>query len=145
MLSSLLQALPASCNSILAETHMAEVSLQYRETVASSTTAGWWYLLIPFAAIGIACVIYYLGTRPPAIVNTPDGMLHELCKVHRINSRGRVLLELIAEEAELDHPASLFISEHTFAQAIEKAGQHVHYDRRKQSTLASLQRQLFDG
>ena len=73
---------------LLAETHMAEVSQQYRETVASSGTTGWWYIFIPFAATAIACVIYYFGTRPPAIVNTPDGMLYELCKAHRINSSG---------------------------------------------------------
>lgn len=128
---------------LLAETHMAEVSQQYRETVASSGTTGWWYILIPFAATGIACVIYYLGTRPPAIVNTPDGMLHELCKVHRINSSGRILLELIAEEAELEHPAQMLVSEHAFEQAVSSAGQHIEYDRRKQSTLSALRRQLF--
>ena len=70
-------------------------------------------------------------------------MLHELCKVHRINSNGRILLELIAEEAELEHPAQMLISEHAFDRAIQRAGQHIEYDRRKQSTLAGLRQDLF--
>ncbi len=41
---------------LLAETHMAEVSLQYREDVATSGASGIWYLLIPVVAIAIgAC------------------------------------------------------------------------------------------
>ncbi len=128
---------------IVAETRMAEVSLQVREEVASNGTSGWWYILIPFAATGIACAIRYLGNRPPAIVNTPDGLLHELCKVHRVNASGRVLLDLIAEEAELEHPATMFIGLPQFEDAVSKAGKHITYDRRRQATLAMLRRQLF--
>lgn len=136
--------LTLSAASLIAETHMAEVSLQYREEVASSGTSGWWYILIPFAATGIAGLIYYIGNRPPAIVNTPKGMLHELCKVHRIGSSGRTLLELIAEEAELTHPATLFVSQVHFEEAVNNAGQHIKYDRRKQTTLTMLRRRLFN-
>ena len=66
---------------LLAETHMAEVSLQYREDVATGGTSGIWYLLIPVVAIAIGVVIYKIVNRPPPIVNTPQGMLHELCRV----------------------------------------------------------------
>lgn len=134
---SLATALP------LAETHMAQVSHQYREEIASSGTSGWWYILIPFAATGIASLIHYVGNRPPAIVNTPAGMLHELCKAHRINSRGRALLELIAEEAELEHPATMLVGPGQFEQAVEKAGEHLQYDRRKLATLQALRQRLF--
>ncbi len=127
----------------LAETHMAEVSLQYREEVASSGTTGWWYILIPFVATAIAGVIYFIGTRPPKIVNTPTGILHELCRAHRISAGGRALLELIAEEAELRHPASMMVSVAAFENAVTAAGRHIQYDRRKQATLGMLRRRLF--
>ncbi len=128
---------------LIAETRMAEVSLQYREEVASSGTSGWWYILIPFAATGIACLIHSIGNRPPAIVNTPNGMLHELCKAHRLNNRGRVLLEMIAEEAELAHPATLFVGAAQFDEAVSKAAKQLKFDPRKQATLAQLRRRLF--
>ena len=128
---------------LIAETRMAEVSLQYREEAASNGTSGWWYLLIPFAAVGIALVIHYIGSRPPAIVNTPDGLLHELCKVHRLSTSGRILLELIADEAELAHPATLFLGEMQFDEAVRKIGDRITYDRHQQATLAVLRRRLF--
>ncbi len=128
---------------LIAETRMAEVSLQYREEVASNGISGWWYLLIPFVATGIALVIHSIGNRPPAIVNTPDGLLHELCKVHRLSAGGRVLLEMIADEAELEQPATMFLGVSQFDEAVRKAGEHITFDRRKQATLAMLRRRLF--
>ena len=47
--------MPTTC--LLAETRMAEISLQYREQVASGAASQWWYLLIPVVAIAIACLI----------------------------------------------------------------------------------------
>lgn len=129
---------------LVAETRMAEVSQQYRETIASNGLTGWWYILIPFAATAIAGLIYYVGNRPPAIVNTPDGMLHELCKVHRVSASGRNLLEMIAAEAELAHPAMMFTGLLQFEQAVSKAGEQMKLDRRKQATLATLRRRLFN-
>jgi hypothetical protein len=128
---------------LLAETHMAEVSLQYREDVAASGISGFWYLLIPVVAVLISVVIYKIVTRPPAIVNTPQGMLHELCRVHRVGTRGRILLGRIAEEAELTHPATMLLGVTQFEQAIEKASTHIKYDRRQQATLGMLRRRLF--
>lgn len=128
---------------LLAETHMAEVSMQYREDVASQTASGLWYLLIPVGAVAIAGVIYKIVNRPPPILNTPQGMLHELCKVHRVGNAGRVLLDRIAEDAELKHPATMLLSVNQFEAAVEKAGKHIKYDRRQQSTLGMLRRRLF--
>lgn len=129
--------------SMVAETRMAEVSLQYREEIASNGTSGWWYILIPFAATGIAFLIRYVASRPPAIVNAPDGMLHELCKAHRINANGRMLLTMIAEEAGLEHPATLFTGTTEFDEAVGKATKQMKLDRRKDATLAMLRRRLF--
>ena len=128
---------------LLADTHMAEVSLQYREEVASGGISGLWYLLIPVAAIAIAAVVYKIFNRQPPILNTPQGMLHELCQVHRINSAGRILMERIAEDAELAHPATMLLGVSQFESAVEKAGVHIKYDRRQKATLGMLRRRLF--
>lgn len=128
---------------LLADTHMAEVSLQYREEVASNGISGLWYLLVPVVAIAIALVIYKIVDREPPILNTPQGMLHELCKVHRIKASGRILLERIAEDAELEHPAIMLLGVNQFESAVEKAGVHIKYDRRQKATLGMLRRRLF--
>jgi hypothetical protein len=130
-------------SNLIAETHMAEVSLQYREDVATGGVSGLWYLLIPVAAVVIAVIIYKIFDRPPPIVNTPDGLLHELCKVHQINAAGRKLLERIAEDAELEHPATVFLSASRFEAAVQIAGTRMHFGRREQSLLGTLRRHLF--
>ena len=130
-------------SALLAETHMAEVSLQYREEAATGGTSVFWYLLIPVVAIAIAATIYKIGNRPPPIVNTPQGMLHELCRVHRINAAGRLLLDQIAEEAELKHPAAMLLGVNQFEAAVETAGHEIKYNRRQRSTLGVLRRRLF--
>lgn len=128
---------------LLAETHMAEVSLQYREDVATGGASGLWYFLIPVALVAIAAIIYKIVDRPPPIVNTPKGMLHELCKVHTLNSVCRKLLERITEEAELKHPATIFLGVQQFEAAVERAGQQMKYSRRDNATLGVLRRRLF--
>lgn len=135
--------LPLSC--LLAETHMAEVSLQYREDVAAGgLSSGLWYLLIPIVAVAVAMMIHGIATRPPAVVNTPQGLLHELCRAHQIGPRGRLLLDRIAEEAELGQPATMLLGVTAFDQAVEQARPRIRYDRRKLVTLAMLHRRLFD-
>jgi hypothetical protein len=122
---------------------MAEVSLQYREDVAAGGASGIWYLLIPVVAIAIGLVIYRIVNRPPPIVNTPQGMLHEVCRAHRIGTAGRVLLDWIAEEAELKHPATMLLGVTQFEAAVEKAGTRIKFDRRQNATLAMLRRRVF--
>jgi hypothetical protein len=128
---------------LLAETHMAEVSLQYREDVAANGASGIWYLLIPVVAIAIGVAIYKIANRPPPIVNTPHGMLHEVCRSHRVGTAGRLLLDRIAEEAELTHPATMLLGVTQFEAAVEKAGSRIKYDRRQNATLGMLRRRLF--
>ena len=128
---------------LLAETHMAEVSLQYREDVAANSTSGFWYLLVPVVAIAIGVSIYKIFNRPPPVVNTPLGMLHEICRAHRIGSAGRTLLERISEEADMNHPATMFLGVTQFEAAVEKARPRIKYDRRQNSTLGMLRRRLF--
>lgn len=127
----------------IAETRMAEISLQYREQVAEGAASQWWYLLIPVAAIAIAWVIYQFANRPRPIVHAPEGIFDELCKVHRINGSARSLLESIAEHSRLAHPAALFVSESQFERAVDHAQTHLALDRRRRTLLARLRRRLF--
>lgn len=130
-------------STLVAETHLAEVSLQYREDVATSSTSGFWYLLVPVVAIALGVSIYKIVNRPPPIVNTPHGMLLEVCRAHRIGTAGRTLLERIAEEAGLAHPATMLLGVTQFEAAVEKARPRIKYDRRQNSTLGLLRRRLF--
>lgn len=132
-----------STTTLLAETRMAEVSLQYREEIATNTTSSWWYLLIPVVLIALAVGIYKILTRPPAILNTPGGMLHELARVHRVNAAGVLLMDRIAEEAGLEQPATMLLSPTSFEAAVEKASKTIRYDRRQQSTLGMIRRRCF--
>jgi hypothetical protein len=128
---------------LVAETRMAEISLQYREQVAAGATSQWWYLLIPVAAIAIASVIYHFVNRPRPVVHAPEAVFDELCKAHRINGSARSLLESIAEHSRLAHPAALFVSESQFELALDHAQSHLALDRRRQMALARLRQRLF--
>ena len=96
--------------------------------------------LLPIA-IGVS--IYKIVNRPPPIVNTPQGMLHEVCRSHRIGTAGRILLDRIAEEAELIHPATMLLGVTQFEAAVKNAGARIKYNRRQTTTLGMLRRRLF--
>ncbi|MEM9826526.1 MAG: hypothetical protein AAF958_08045 [Planctomycetota bacterium] len=126
----------------IGQSKLSEVALQYREEVAGGG-GNYWALAIPVAALAIAGALYWLYQRGPAIVNTPDGMLHELCKAHGIGAGPRKLLEKIARAAELPQPAILFVSIDHFEQAVQAAAKRVRFERRAQSHLGMLRRRLF--
>ncbi|MDA8745764.1 hypothetical protein N9N28_14115 [Rubripirellula amarantea] len=127
----------------LAETHLAEVTQQYREDTSIVDTSIWWFMLIPVAAIAIPIFLHWFVNRTPAIVNTPLGMLHELCKVHRLNKRERLLLESVAEELGMQQPAVLFAEAKIFTDATEQASGKMGFDQKQKTTIAILKRKLF--
>ena len=130
-------------STLIAETHMAEVSLQYREEVVAEAGSGIWYLLIPVVAILVGLAIYKCFNREPPILHTPSGMLHEVCRAHRISTAGCVLLDRIVEEAEIQHPATVCVGLPQFDAAVEAARPIIKYDRRQESTIGMLRRRLF--
>ncbi len=129
--------------SLLAETRLGEVISNYREEAAPAGMSGWWYALIPVAAIVISLVIYMLADRPPTIVNTPLGMLHELCRVHRIKGYSRTLLEEIAEAASMTQPATMFLGKDQFDEAVKLAKSKISFDKKQTSTLGMIRRRTF--
>ena len=127
----------------LAETHLADVTLQYREEAVASGFPMWATVAILVMVVAgiIGAYKYFYGA--PAIVNTPLGMLHELCKVHRIGTRGRLLLETVARDAALEHPAVLFSSPTRFDGIVGKSRARSSFSTRQQSTLAMVRRKIF--
>ena len=129
---------------LIAETRMGEVSLHYREQVSSGGTGlNWWFALIPLWAVGLAFMIHKVINRPPPTFNLPHAMLCELYKAHRVNARGRRLLNRIAEKADLTQPASMLLGTAQFEAAIAKAGQSIRYSRSQRATLNDLRQRLF--
>ena len=96
---------------------------------------------IVVVAIGVA--VFAWVNRSPKILNTPLGLLHELCKVHRINRSGRRLLEQMAEAASLDHPAILFAGREHLESCIKQTQTRIDYKKQHASTLGLLRRKLY--
>lgn len=128
---------------LLAETRMAEVSLQYREESAHINKSEFWWLLLPLIAVGIGLAIYKWWDRAPAVVNTPCGMLNELCRAHHLGRQECRMMEKIAEAAELEQPATMFLGRNQFEAAVKVARQRIKFDRRQTATLCVLRRRLF--
>lgn len=128
---------------VFAETSIADVSLGYREEVVASGVPMWIYAAVAIAFIAIGAAVYAWINRTPTILNTPLGMLHELCKAHRVNRRGRRLLEQMAEAASLDHPAILFAGPEHLESCIKQTQGRIDYKTEHASTLGVLRRKLY--
>lgn len=124
-------------------TRMGEISTQYRENGAVVQSRDLWFFCVPVVAISVAFLIYKIADRDPAIVNTPYGLLNELCKAHQIDSTGRQLLTRIAEELDLEQPAVMLLGEAQFEAIVKRADKQINFNRRQNSTLGSLRRRLF--
>ncbi len=132
-----------SIHQILAETRVSDLSLAYQEKVEAESIHGVWFLLIPFLVVGIAILCYKIADRAPMAVNTPTLMLHELCRAHGLSGGGRRLLERIADAAQLEQPASIFLGPQHFEAAVAEAEKTINYDQRHQNQLGMLRRTLF--
>jgi len=55
----------------------------------------------------------------------------------------RRLLERIADEAQLEQPATMFLGPQHFESAVAKAEKNIKYDQRHQTMLGMLRRTLF--
>lgn len=135
--------LSLSSFALVAETHLADVSFDYREEVVDTSVSPIYFVVAVIAVATISLVVYYVINRGPAIVNTPLGMLHELCRAHRIKGRSRVVMEQIAEAAGLEHPAVMFLSQARFDAAVAAAKRKVSFDAKQTSALGLVRRKLF--
>lgn len=93
-----------SIQCLLAETRLSDLSLAYQEKTESQSISGAWFLLIPFLVVGIAMLCYKIADRAPMAINTPNLIMHELCRAHGLSGSGRRMLEQIADETQLEQP-----------------------------------------
>ncbi len=138
-----MQILPFHSLALIAETHLSDVSFTYREEAVDASISPMYYVVAIVAVAAIALLIYYVINRGPAIVNTPLGMLHELCRTNRIKGRSRVVMEQIAEAAGLEHPAVMFLSRSRFDETVAAAKRKRSLDAKQTSTLGLVRRKLF--
>lgn len=138
-----MQTLSFHSFALIAETHASDVTFAYREETVESGVSPMVYALVVVAVAVISLVVYYAINRGPAIVNTPLGMLHELCRVHRIKGRSRVVMEQVAEAAGLAHPAVMFLSQASFDESVAAAKRKRSIDAKQMSALGLVRRKLF--
>lgn len=132
-----------STRCILAETRLSDLDLAYQEKIESHSMSGVWFLLTPFVVVGIAMLCYKVADRAPIASNNSRLIMHELCRVHGLSFSARRMLERIANEAQLEQPATLFLGPQHFEAAVEKAGQKIKYDKRHRALIGMLRRTLF--
>lgn len=134
-------------NSILliAQAGVPDVIMDYREQPVGDGSSMVWMIVAAVVFVGLGVTAFLLVDRPPTIVNTPLGLLHELCHIHRIKGRSRLVLEQIADSARLDHPATLFLGQTQFDAAVELAGERITLDRKQTAALGLVRRRLFES
>ena len=128
---------------LLAETRVSDLSLAYREKPESQSIPGLWFLLIPFIVVGIAMICFKIKDRTPMAGNTPNLILHELCRAHGISASGCRMLDRIADEAQLEQPALMLLGPEHFEAAVEKSSKNLPYNDRHQTLIGMLRRTLF--
>jgi hypothetical protein len=106
--------------------------------------AGWRLGVLAVAAalvvIGItAARSWLLKAREHVRQTCPQHLLHELCVAHRLGPGDRKLIQRLARERGLAHPALLFLEP-----VLWDAGQLGAFGQRHAAALATLQKQVFD-
>ncbi len=128
---------------LLAETRMSDIGGRYQQQAAAVQGIGTGALVVVGIVILIAVCIGMFIARKPKIVNSPIGLLNELCRVHGINGAGSRLLNEIATAAGMQHPAMIVIGPANFDAAVESATSKSTLDERKKKSLGLIRRQLF--
>ncbi|GEM_PF-3674842 len=101
-------------------------------------------LLVPVFAGTVGYVVYSFTHRPVRYANTAHGLMLELCRLHHISEPQQVLLQTIAEIAEVPHPAILCIIPDRFDAAVEQTIVKLSLAQRDQKMIRKLRQQLFD-
>lgn len=103
----------------------------------------------PLGLLAIVTVVFVVGitaarwwllrVRDHVRRTCPQHLLHELCVAHRLGPAERKLIQRLAKERGLAHPALLFLEP-----LLWDAGQLGVFGQRHAAALAVLQRQVFD-
>ncbi|TWT82263.1 hypothetical protein CA13_37250 [Planctomycetes bacterium CA13] len=129
---------------LFAETRMAEISMQYRESTTSSGNSTLWIVVILVAVIAIVFFVYRFHIQGSMHQHCPNALLTELCGVHRLNRTGTKLVRTIATEAALAQPALMLLSEASFDAAVEKARKSSAIKPEQNAILTMVRRRFFE-
>jgi hypothetical protein len=127
---------------ILAEVSLADVS-EY-DRVATATESGQAWMLIPVVILAAVFGVYRLCNRLPSAVNTPAGLLTELCRAHGLKAAAGKLLHKVSRAAELPQPATMLMSVEGFEDAVASAGRRIRFNKSDQKVIAAIRRSVFD-
>jgi hypothetical protein len=127
---------------ILAEVSLADVS-EY-DRVATATQSGQAWLLAPVVVLAAIFGIYRLCNRLPSVVNTPAGLLTELCRAHGLKAAAGKLLHKVSRAAELPQPVTMLMSVEGFEDAIASAGRRIRFSKSEQKVIATVRRKVFE-
>ena len=129
---------------LFAATHVDELLMPYREPVVESEGLSiYWWILVPFVAVAAVLILAQVFRRRIRTSHSQDDLVREICYAHRIDSAGRELLNSVAEQAELEEPATMFLSPQKFDLAVHLATKKTTFDRHEQARLRTLRRQFF--
>jgi hypothetical protein len=132
-----------SLSLLFAETSIADISLDYQEAADASGFPIWAIALFVMVAIGIGAAAWMHRSRTAEILDTPIGLMNELCKAHRIGGKGRRLLQHMAETASLDQPAMLFSGPEHLEACIQRTRDQIDYQSQHASTIGHVRRTLY--
>ena len=128
--------------SIVAETRMAEISMQYRETATNAGSSSLWIVgVVVLVAFGVGGYRLYSDNQRRQYC--PKSLLAELCDANQIDRIGRKLLQSIASTAAITQPASILLSQSKFDAAIKKAATCAPLDSEQVKILTMIRRRLF--
>ena len=129
---------------LFAATHVDELLMPYREPVVEPERLSiYWWILMPFVAAAVILILAHVFQRRIRAPHSQDDLVRKICYAHRIDSAGRELLNSVAEKAELERPATMFLSPQKFDLAVHLAAQKTTFNRHEQATLRTLRRQFF--
>ncbi|TWU37574.1 hypothetical protein Q31b_43620 [Novipirellula aureliae] len=127
---------------IVAETRMAEISMQFRENATSVAPSYLWMIAVAvLIGVGIGGYRFYIENKRRQYC--PKSLLAELCDANQINRAGKKMLHLIASNAAVDQPASLLLSEARFDAAMKSAANRAPLTPEQVKMLCMIRRRVF--
>ncbi|TWU42833.1 hypothetical protein [Novipirellula artificiosorum] len=130
---------------LIAETRMAEISMQYSETTVDSGMSAIWLVLAAAILVGLVFAGYRVYRTHTQSLNCPKSLFVELCRAHRVNRAGTKMLQSIATASALEQPASLFLGESLFDAAVTQAKETLRFKPEQIAQLSMIRRRFFEA
>lgn len=129
---------------LIAVTHLTDLAPEYVPPEPGGDLP--WMILATIIVVGVSVAIGYwvrFGNQVP-ILKIHDELTLELCRAHRLGFQHRSILAHLAKQANLSHPAELFLSSAIFDAAVVKANGVKRLGLRQRGLLFEVKRCLFE-